>query len=356
LIAKYRESTPEFRSGVAPSNEPKKTMQTLSIGIVGAGAVTRKSHLPALMNTPNVAVTWIHDVRGEAAKALAGAYGVDAVSSASPAQLPACDVALLAIPVDARGEYLRHFAARGTAVLCEKPFAMNAADHAKVLADFAPHALGAGFMRRMFRYAMLLRRIVQHGMFGQLRRIEISEGSRSKGSGADASFLDDPRLGASRGVLTDLGSHSVDLALHVSGATGFDVQSCTRVMDGAVDRKVTAQLRLQGVATGPVDLYYTISWLDPQDNKIQLTFDRATVWSSLAPSSEVYAGDPAHPRDAISLACGTAGATTYNQAFFLEWSHFLDGIRSRRESLVSAHSALLTTTLVEALLISDVRV
>jgi predicted dehydrogenase len=330
-------------------------MQPLSIGIVGAGAITRKSHLPVLMNTPNITVAWIHDARSDAAKALADAYGLRSVSSTAPQQLPACDVALLAIPVDARGEYLRHFAARGTAVFCEKPFAMSAAEHAGVLADFAPHALGAGYMRRMFRSAMLLRRIVRDGMFGSLRRIDISEGNRSKGSGADASFLDDPRLGASRGVLMDLGSHSVDLALHVSGAGGFDVQSSARVMDGAVDRKVTAILRLHGVAgapAAPVDMHYGVSWLDRQDNKIRLTFDRATVWSALGPSSEVYAGDPAYPRDAISLACEAVGATTYNQAFYLEWLNFLEGVRTSKESLVSAHSALLTTALVEALLIA----
>jgi predicted dehydrogenase len=328
-------------------------MQPLSIGIVGAGAITRKSHLPVLMNTPDVTVAWIHDVRSESATAVADAYGVQSVSSRAPHQLPACDVALLAIPVEARSEYLRHFAALGTAVFCEKPFAMYAAEHAKVLADFAPHALGAGYMRRMFRSAMLLRRIVREGMFGSLRRIDISEGNRSKGSGADTSFLDDPRLGASRGVLTDLGSHSVDLALHVSGASSFDVQSCARVMDGAVDRKVTAKLRLHGVAAdpvAPVDMHYGVSWLDRQDNKIRLTFDRATVWSALGPSSEVYVGDPVHPRDAISLACEATGATTYNQAFYLEWLHFLEGVRTNTESLVSAHSALLTTALIEALL------
>jgi predicted dehydrogenase len=328
-------------------------MQPLSIGIVGAGAITRKSHLPVLMNIPDVTVAWIHDARSESAKVIADAYGIQSVSSIALQKLPACDVALLAIPVDVRGEYLRHFAARGTAVFCEKPFAVNAAEHAAVLANFAPHALGAGYMRRMFRSAMLLRRIVADGMFGSLRRIDIGEGNRSKGSGADASFLDDPRLGASRGVLTDLGSHSVDLALHVSGARGFDVRSCTRVMDGAVDRKVTAKLRLHGVAADPaasVDMHYGVSWLDRQDNKIRLTFDRATVWSALGPSSEVYAGDPARPRDAISLACEAIGATTYNQAFYLEWLHFLEGVRVNKESLVSAHSALLTTSLVEALL------
>lgn len=330
---------------------------SLAIGIVGAGAITRKSHLPVLMNTPGVTIAWIFDQRPQAAKVLANAYGLRWVDAAAADQLPSCNVALLAIPVNARTPYLEAFAARGTAVLCEKPFAMNAADHSSIIAQFAPHALGAGFMRRFFGSSLLLRRIVQKGMFGPLRGLDVSEGGRSKGSGADASFLDDPRSGAARGVLTDLGSHSVDLALYVSAAAGFDVISCDREMDGGVDRKVTARMRLYdpaGHSGPPVDMTYAVSWLDRQDNQIRLRFAHATVWSGLGPASEVYVGDPADPGSAVTLGSQTGGATSYSQAFYLEWQHFLDGLRTQSESLVSGRSALLTTSAVEALLSREI--
>jgi predicted dehydrogenase len=74
------------------------------------------------------------------------------------------------------------------------------------------------------------------------------------------------------------------------------------------------------------------------------------VWSELAPSGEVYLGDPERPARRITLTSPAGGATTYNQAFYLEWTDFLDGIRQKKESLVSARSALLTTALVERLL------
>jgi predicted dehydrogenase len=325
----------------------------LAIGIVGAGAITRKSHLPVLMNTPGVAIAWIYDHRPESAKALADAYGLKWADVKAIDHLPACDAALLAIPIGARTQYLKAFAARGTAVLCEKPFAMNAAEHSHILDQFEPHALGAGYMRRFFGSSLLLRRIVREGMFGPLRGLDVSEGGRSKGSGADASFLDDPRLGATRGVLTDLGSHTVDLALYISAAAGFDVISCDREMDGVVDRKVTARMSLYGPAGHPgppVDMTYAVSWLDRQDNQIRLRFAHTTVWSALGPASDVYVGDPTDPGNAILLKSQTGGATTYNQAFYLEWQHFLDGLRTQSESLVSGRSALLTTSAVEALL------
>jgi predicted dehydrogenase len=332
---------------------PMKNDAQLSIGLVGAGAISRKSHMPVLTNTPNVRIAWIYDRRPETATALAAAYGVTAIHSIAAERLPPCDVALLAIPVDARHQYLKAFSERGTAVLCEKPFAMTAAEHSSALDIFAPYALAAGFMRRFFASTQLLRRITRDAIFGSLLRIDVSEGNRSKGSGAELSFLEDTTFGASRGVLTDLGSHSLDLALYVSAATDFCVQACSRVMDAAVDRKVSATVVLRNSAVEsapPIELNYGVSWLDRQENRIRLTFEKATVWSGVAPASEVYVGDPDYPRDAILLASQAKGATTYNQAFFLEWQHFLDAFRAKRESLVSARSALLTTSLVEALL------
>jgi predicted dehydrogenase len=324
----------------------------LAIGIVGAGEITRRSHLPVLVNMPDVRIAWIYDHRPERASALASAHGIPAIHALAPHELPACDVALLAIPVEVRGDYLQHFANCRTAVFCEKPFAMSAAEHQRVTAAFAPHAIGCGYMRRFFQSTMLLRHIMAHNTFGPLLQLDISEGNRSKGSGADASYLDDPRLGASRGVLADLGCHGIDLALYISGADAFEVQSSTQVLDGNVDRKVTAQvdLRCSSNTGSPVEFNFGVSWLDRQDNRVRLTFSHTTVWSDLSVAGTVHVGDPQYPKEAISLSSSAAGATTYNQAFYLEWKNFLDGVRTQRESLVSARSALLTTSLVEVLL------
>jgi predicted dehydrogenase len=326
-------------------------MTTVSVGIIGAGEIARKFHIPVLVNMPDVKIAWIYDKRPESAKALAHAYGLPALHSLAPQSLPGCDVLLLAIPVDARREYLDQISSRNVAALCEKPFAMSRDDHQRLINRFAPHALGAGFMRRFFQSSMLLRQVVSDGMFGALRRVDLSEGNRSKGSGVDSSFLDDPRLGQSRGVLADLGSHSIDLALYVSGATGFEVQSCDKVLDGLIDRKISAVVLLHTAQDSvPVELHYGVSWLDRQENQIRLTFDHTQVWSSLLPAAEVFAGDPKSPRSAIRLAPQTAGATSYNQAFYLEWRTFLAGLRGRQESVISARRTFLTTALVEALL------
>lgn len=328
----------------------------LSIGIVGAGEIVRRLHLPVLLNIPDVRIAWIYDQRPERSRAMAKSHRIAAAPVCAVEALPICDVALLAVPVEARGDYLRHFARSGTAVFCEKPFATTAKEHSEIVAAFAPHALACGYMRRYYRSSAMLRHLVVAGLMGKLLKITVSEGNRSKGSGVDVSFLDNPQLGSSRGVLMDLGSHTADLALFLSGARGFKVTSCDKELDGGIDRKVSASIDLQcgsGSDTTTVELQYGVSWLDRQTNLLCLQFERTTAWSGLAVGGKVYLGDPNSPQDCVALESSLSGATTFNQAFYLEWKDFLDGVRNRRESLVSARSALLTTALIEQLLMRD---
>ena len=58
-------------------------------------------------------------------------------------------------------------------------------------------------------------------------------------------------------------------------------------------------------------------------------------------------GSPGAPRRRHRTDTSANGATTANQAFFLEWQAFLDGVQAQAESMVSAASALPTNALVE---------
>jgi predicted dehydrogenase len=323
-----------------------------SLGIIGAGEITRKLHLPVLLNMPGVEIAWLWDRRESQAAMVGRAYGVKWLSPAQSSSLPECDVALLAIPIEARSEYLEIFAQRNTAVLCEKPFAASRAQHQELIDAFPAHRLGAGYQRRFHQSTVLLRRVLQEGWFGPLRRINLAEGDRSRGSGVDHSFLDDGQGGATRGALFDLGTHGIDLIMHATSATGFEVLSSNVVFDGGIDRRVSARARLQGTNTAggdAIDLDFCVSWLDRQSNILQLHFDRATVWCGLSPAAEVFIGDPSRPAQCVRLS-GGAGATTPNQAFYLEWQEFLRGVREQQPSTLNAGTSLLTTGLMEELL------
>lgn len=327
-------------------------MKTLSIGVVGAGDIARKVHLPVLLAMPSVRVLWVYDANVAQGRSVAKAFRVPAVNLCSPADLPACDVALLAIPVGARAPYYDAFAEQGVAVLAEKPFAVSAANHRALTDRFEPHRLGCGYMRRFYSSTRILRDLVQSMRFGRLKRMSIAEGNRSAGSRVDRSYIDDACQSYYGGILSELGCHSLDVALFITGARQCEIQSCDLVVDGHVDRKITARINLTGSTLLPPEgtsLEFCVSWLDRQANRIVLEFEHCEVWAEIQPGSEVRMGRLDRPLSAIVLTAASRAATTANQAFYLQWRSFFDGVYTGKESEVSAHSALPATSLIERL-------
>jgi predicted dehydrogenase len=198
-----------------------------------------------------------------------------------------------------------------------------------------------------------MQRLVQTGTLGRLVRIRVSEGNRSTGSSVDRSYLDDSRQSASGGILSELGCHSLDVALFLTGARSFETQACEFIFDGRVDRKVSATIKLADskclFANDGVELNYCVSWLDRQTNTITLQFENCTIWAGTQPAAQVCMGSPERASEATLLIPAAQAASTANQAFFLQWESFFEGVRTNSESEVSARSALLGTMLIEEL-------
>jgi predicted dehydrogenase len=323
----------------------------VSVGVVGAGTIARETHLPVLSCMPDVQVQWICDADAGRARSLGNANGIRPVAMGSLQELPDCDAALLAIPVGARAPYFDALGERGTAILAEKPFAVSAKAHLNLVEKFEPFRLGCGYMRRFFNSTQVLRHLLRTAAFGPLMRIQVQEGSRVTGSRVDHSYLDDPRQSGSGGILSELGCHSLDAILFITDAAAFDIEHCEFVFDGPVDRKITSSLRLSDSRYLPksgVRLDYCVSWLDRQPNTILWEFENTVIWTGVSPGAGIYMGSPSQPSDATQLV-SARGATTYYQAFYLQWRAFLDGIATRTESSVSARSALLGAQLIEDL-------
>jgi len=329
-------------------------MKRFAVGIVGAGVITQNTHLPVLLSTPNVAISWLTDSDANKAKLLAGAYRVPYIELPSmPRELPECDVVLLAIPLGPRRPYYEQLAARGTAVFAEKPFAINSQDHRKFQSLFASYKIGCGYMRRMYSTSRLFRQIVKDAWFGPLRRIHIREGGRTTKTGVDSSYQD-LSITEGGGILINLGCHALDLAFFISGAKGFAVNKSEVVFDDNTDRKAQGEvtlLNLHGHANQGCQLEFCVSWLDRQPNTVELEFDNLVLASSIAPgggidirrSNQVYSS-------ARLESVENDGAKTTNQAFYLEWQEFFQGLEQRHPSVMSATTSELTAKLIDELL------
>ena len=115
-----------------------------------------------------------------------------------------------------------------------------------------------------------------------------------------------------------------------------------------IDREIEARLTLE-TPDGPCPLHYFVTWLRPAKNTIDLRFDNCTVSLSCRPAETLEIRSDIDGRHAASLSAKGAGAATVYQAFYLEWTAFLDGVRAREASKFSARSCLPTVRAVEAL-------
>jgi len=335
----------EVASCTAPGDAPES--QVLSVGIVGAGEIVSRIHLPVLSACEGIRISYVADKNPELARSVAGSYKLAPVSVADNLdELPQTDVVLLAVPVTARLPYYELFAKRGTSVLAEKPLAAGVSEAERICGLYHEYSLACGFQRRSYASVALARLLVAENWFGPLRSMSISEGALTTRTGADSRFYDDATSGG--GVLMDLGCHSLDVAMYVTDATEAIPVNQRFVFDGGVDREINARLTLR-TAHGTCDLDYLVTWLRPAKNTIELRFENCTVELSCRPSQNIEIHGVQNGRDLASLAMKRAGAATMYQAFYLEWTAFLDGVRSRQASKFNARSCLPTIRTVEAL-------
>jgi len=308
-------------------------------------------HLPILKASSLGEVSWLADLDKNTLSRVSDAYGVTAqVIDAARIELPEVDIALLATPLYARQQYLEYFSLNGTAVLCEKPFAVNIDDHRHYLALSGGSSFYCGYMRRAYKAVRVLRAMVKANWFGSLRRIELHEGSRST-RGSSSRTLDlSYRQGG--GVLRDLGCHGLDAILFVSNAYRYDIEQVKIEWDGETDRHVEANFNLaiqdEGVDTAcAVD--FTVSWLMPQSQTLVAHFETASIRVGIKPEQGLEINQAGCVRYWIPLDLDMEGATTSYQAFYLEWKEVIDAYQYKSNCAFDASESLLTTELVDAL-------
>jgi predicted dehydrogenase len=331
-----------------------RSAKAIRIGVIGTGNIARQVHLPVLTSMPGVQVTWVADVNAASAASVAHAFKLRAVALPLRSGPESdCDVVLVASPVGARLPYLEHLAGRGIAAFVEKPFARTVEEHRSFSSLFPAHRIGCGFMRRAFDTTLTVKRILSEGWLGRPTRIVVREGGRIHGSGVDRSYFDDDRLGG--GVLMELGCHAIDLAMHITGATTYRIVQQQFAFDGSPDRAAKGEVQLfddAGYAQG-LPLEYHFSWIDDLENGAEIHFPAARLFVGTKPETSVRLTGPA-PGDAehelrdsgVGLEPAHLGATTTNQAFYLQWLDFLDGLYGERPSRFLAESALPVTALI----------
>jgi len=188
----------------------------LRIGIVGAGAVMERYHIPAINGVPEVVRSIVVDADGKRARRIAERYSIPKWSDRLQDLVENSDVAVVLIPNGKHASVTCELLSNGIHVLCEKPMARNPDECLSMLeaARRGRSQLCIGHNRRFRQHIQLARRLLLHGIIGDIATIKAEEGSPGDWPRSTAYF--DPAESGG-GSLMDVGIHSIDLIRWLAG-------------------------------------------------------------------------------------------------------------------------------------------
>ena len=270
-------------------------MQPIRWGILGTGAIAQK-FAAGLAELGDAELAAVGSRSAAGAAEFAAAHGGPRAhgSYAALAADPAVDVVYIATPHSLHHEHALLCLAAGKAVLCEKPFTINAREAAAVIAAaqrsqrFLMEAMWTRFLPAHVR----CRALVDSGALGELRLVQADFGFHAAFD--PASRLFDPALGG--GALLDVGVYPVALAQQLLGPPTA-VAALGELTSTGVDGQTAILLQHAGGALAQLSAAITTTtpheaWLLGTAGRLQL---HAPWWR--AERLTLYVGDTAQTEE-----------------------------------------------------------
>jgi predicted dehydrogenase len=306
-------------------------------GLVGAGAIAQ-SYAQAFATSAEAQLVAVADVRAEAARAMAEAFGVRAFTShRSMANALKLDAVVICTPPATHAELCLYFLQRKVSVLCEKPLCIDS-QTARTVIEAARRSSAKFTMASKFRYVedvFKAKAIVSAGILGEIILFENAFTSRVDMT----SRWNSQREVSGGGVLIDNGTHSVDLVRYFLGPIA-DVQ----VIEGKrsqglpVEETIRIFVRSTEGVLGSIDLSWSIN--KEHESYINIYGSQGTLWVGWKESKYRQSG----ARDWVVFGQG------YNkiQAFRSNIDNFARAIRGEEALLIGPDDALASVEVVEA--------
>lgn len=256
-------------------------VRPLRFGILGAARIAPKALVAPMAQVETAEVTTIAARDRGRAEAFAAEHGIGRVDDDYQAIIDADDVDVVynPLPMNLHAEWTIKALEAGKHVLCEKPFASNAAEASTMVkaAERTGRVLGEAFHYYYHPYFDRIRSIVASGVLGRLERVEA----------VFAVPIAKPDLrwsyDTSGGSLMDLGCYPVSWVRHIVSEEPTVVSSTADEDPARIDARIEAELAFPSGVTGRV----ASSMLDPFDCWVSMVGDKGSLRAEnpLAPQS-----------------------------------------------------------------------
>lgn len=320
---------------------------TVRLGLVGAGNVVQKMHLPILRSMWQVQVEWVCDQDVDRARSVAAAAGVPLGVGALD-DCPDVDLVLVATPVGARRAVLEKVLPRGWHAFCEKPFASTLADHEWLVAEARRCGvrLGVGLVRRYYDSTSRARRMLETGLLGKVQLILAGEGKRVSRTGRGADWYQASAQASGGGVLFEHGSHLIDQVFTICGVHDYRIDRCSRQVVGDLEFETSVQGSFRLDEGGEPDFALVVTRLHDVYNGVVVRCKNGEVRIPPEPAGtvEIFGRD--------GMSAGRVGrpltrAQAWHGALRAQWESFIAAC-ARSSSFGDWDTGLLNTAFMEA--------
>jgi len=232
----------------------------LKWGILGAGLISERNMIPAMLNAANAKPVAVMDVNASRAKEVAAKFRIEKIVT-SEESLLACDdveAVYIATPAHCHAQQVIAAAEHGKHILCEKPLALTIRDGEAMMAACKANRvqLGMGFMMRYHPHHLRARDLIRTGMIGDIVKARIQWNFRYPPQ--SGLWRQDPQRGGG-GCMMDVGVHCVDLLHFLVG----EIEEVVALSDNVVfhypvEDVASVLLRFDGGAHGLVDTSFAV--------------------------------------------------------------------------------------------------
>ncbi len=314
-------------------------MSDIRIGIIGAGGIASSVHLPLLSCIDNVNIEFLADTADPTE--LATSYSTTPIKINDISNLPDCDIALLAIPVGVKNDYIEEFAKRDCYIFTEKPFALDLKTHELYLK--MSKKITCNYMRKFYNSTRQIKDIISSDIFGSIKKMSVVEGGiiGKTGRGKD-SYQSNPKLSGG-GFLTESSCHTFSQLDFLFDEISLD--SSQTIWSEEFDVETNATLRVNDQT--PFSIEYTGTMIKHVEPKTTIFFKQNKIeFNHLEPESLFTISPLTDSNFELNLQKETFFASTYAQAYYLKWKNFLQTVSSSSKLDVNSETSIFTTKLI----------
>jgi predicted dehydrogenase len=318
-------------------------MDVTRIGMLGSARIAETALLQAARDVPEVTVAAVAARDIARAEAFALRHGIASAYGSYDELLadPGIDAIYNPLPNSLHGPWMLRAIAAGKHVLCEKPFASNAAEAALVAKAAAASDLVV--MEAMhYRYHPLIRRLRE--VVAKLGTVRYMQCWTSFAIADPDNIRYDYSLGG--GALMDGGCYAIDCMRMLAGEPEVTGALADTKPDGLVDRALAARLSFPGGATGWFESAFTRSGEFRADLHVSCDEGTVQVDDFIRPHYGHLAVTPQAPPERTGKEAEQGETATWT-SFVWQLRAFAQAIRTGSPVETSAANALATMAVID---------